>query len=42
MDHLDKKILVPLHPLDNIEINKYFNYEFKFKDGANFISFDEK
>ena len=25
--YIDKKFLVPLHPLSNIEITNYFNYE---------------
>ena len=28
--YLDKKFLVPLHPLKNIEITNYFNYEPRF------------
>ena len=27
MDHIDKKFLLPFHPLSNIKINKYFNSE---------------
>ena len=26
--YIDKKFLVPLRPLSNIEITRYFNYEF--------------
>ena len=28
--YTDKNLLVPLHPLSNIEINQYFNYDSKF------------
>ena len=50
MGHLDKKCFVPLHPLSNIEITQYFNYEPRFngvysrdnlpriKDGAHVIN----
>ena len=27
MDHMDKKNLVPFHPLSNVEIFKYFNQD---------------
>ena len=27
-----EKILIPLHPLNNIEITNYFKYEFRFND----------
>ena len=30
MDHMNKKLLFPLHPLSNIEITNYFNYERRF------------
>ena len=47
-------LLVPLHPLSNIEITKYFNYKLRFngpssrdnlpriKDGAYVINLDDK
>ena len=53
MDHMNKN-LVLLHPLNNIEITKYFNYERGFngvflrdnlariKDGAYIINLDNK
>ena len=31
-DHINTKSLVPLHPLSNIEITKYFNYNPRFND----------
>ena len=31
-EHIWIKFLVPLHPLNNIEITYYFNYEPKFND----------
>ena len=54
MDHMDKKLLVPLHPSSNINITKYFNDEPSFngvfsighlpeiKDEADIINLDEK
>ena len=30
MNHMDKKFLVPLHPLSNIKITRYFNYKPRF------------
>ena len=48
------KISVPLHPLNNIEITNYFNYQARsngvflrnnlptIKDGAYFINLDDK
>ena len=52
--YLGKIFLVPLHPLNNIEITNYFNYEPRFngafskhnlpriKDGAYLINLDSK
>ena len=54
MAHLNKKFLVPFHPLSNIKITKYFKYEPTFngvysrddlpriKDGANVINLNNK
>ena len=54
MDHMDKKFLVLLHTLSNIEITKYFNYEPRFnavfsrdnlpriKDGGYVINLEDK
>ena len=53
MDHMNKKVLFPLHPLSNIEITNYFNYERRFngtfsrdnlpkiKDGAYVLNLDD-
>ena len=52
--YMDKKFLVLLHPLNNIEITNYFKYELRFngifpryswlriKDGAYVINLDDK
>ena len=32
MDQMDKRLLVSLHPLSNIESTKYFNYGPRFND----------
>ena len=52
--YMDKNFLVPLHPLNNIEITNYFKYELRFngifprysllriKDGAYVINLDDK
>ena len=50
---MNKKLLFPLHPLSNIEITNYFNYERRFngtfsrdnspkiKDGAYVLNLDD-
>ena len=54
MHQMDKKISIPLHPVSNIKVAKYFNYKLWFngiysrdilpriKDGAYVINLDDK